>query len=202
MTFREGYVEADGVRIRYMETGQGVALVHLHEGGSLRLTPAHDLLSRHARVVAFEMPGSGQSSELASTMSRAIETLGLDTFNLMGTSLGATMALRVTLQAPARVLALVLESPRPEDRDADLERRLADLATPTLVLYGTKDDAAAPAMGRAYKALMPNCHLVFVYNAAHAIGSDRPEAFAEVVDDFLERREAFVISRAATVIHP
>jgi pimeloyl-ACP methyl ester carboxylesterase len=112
------------------------------------------------------------------------------------------MALRLAVQAPARVLALVLESPRSEDRDADLERRLADLATPTLVLYGTRDDAAAPAMGRAYKALMPNCHLVFVYDTTHAIGSDRPEAFAEVVDDFLERREAFVISRAGTVIHP
>jgi len=200
VTFSEGHVEANGVRIRYMEAGEGAPLVHLHETGGLRLTPAHDLLSRHARVLAFEMPG--QSSGLAATMARAIETLGLDTFNLMGTSLGATTALRVTLQAPTRVLALVLESPRPEDRDADLERRLADLATPTLVLYGAKDDAAAPAMGRVYKALMPNCHLVFVYDTARAIGSERPEAFAEVVGDFLERREAFVISRAGTVIHP
>jgi pimeloyl-ACP methyl ester carboxylesterase len=49
---------------------------------------------------------------------------------------------------------------------------------------------------------MPNCHLVFVYDAAHAISTDRPEAFTEVVSDFLERREAFVISRAETVIHP
>jgi pimeloyl-ACP methyl ester carboxylesterase len=57
-------------------------------------------------------------------------------------------------------------------------------------------------MGRIYKDLMPNCHLVFVYDAAHAISTDRPEAFAEVVVDFLERHEAFVISRAETVIHP
>jgi pimeloyl-ACP methyl ester carboxylesterase len=49
---------------------------------------------------------------------------------------------------------------------------------------------------------MPNAHLVFVYDAAHAISTDRPEAFAEVVADFVERREAFVISRNETVIHP
>jgi pimeloyl-ACP methyl ester carboxylesterase len=57
-------------------------------------------------------------------------------------------------------------------------------------------------MGRVYKDLMPGCHLVFVYDAGHGISTDRPEAFAEVVVDFLERHEAFVISRTETVIHP
>ncbi len=213
MAFNEGYVEADGFRIRYMEAGQGAPLVHLHGAGGLRLTPAHDLLCRHFRVVAFEMPGFGQSPEntrtqsmpeLASTMAVAIKNLGLDTFNLMGTSFGGKTALWLALQAPERVLALVLEAPaaiRQEDAE-DLESRLASLAAPTLVLFGTRDSVIAPAMGRVYKALMPNCHLVFVYDAAHAISADRPEAFTEVVVDFLERHEAFVISRTATVIHP
>jgi len=35
------------------------------------------------------------------------------------------------------------------------------------------DGVIAPAMGRIYKDLMPNCHLVFVYDAAHAISTDR-----------------------------
>lgn len=259
--FSEGFVEADGFRIRYMEAGRGAPLVHLHGAGGLRLTPAHDVLCRHFHVVAFEMPGFGQSPEntrtrsmpeLASTMAQAIATLGLGAFNLMGTSFGGTTALWLALQAPERVLALVLEAPaairqdgaespsgspeeiarrlyahperlgvlplpdpatraktqplvqrlRGRDRDADLEGRLPGLATPTLVLFGTLDGVIAPAMGRVYKELMPNCHLVFVYDAAHAISTDRPEAFAEVVADFLERHEAFVISRTATVIHP
>jgi pimeloyl-ACP methyl ester carboxylesterase len=59
-----------------------------------------------------------------------------------------------------------------------------------------------PALGRLYKDLIPGCHLVFVYAAGHAIAADRPEAFTEVVGDFLERHEAFVVSRAQTVIHP
>ena len=259
--FSEGYVEADGFRIRYMEAGRGTPLVHLHGAGGLRLTPAHDLLSRHFRVVAFEMPGFGQSPEnsrtrsmpeLASTMAQAIENLGLDTFNLMGTSFGGKTALWLALQAPARVLALVLEAPaairqeaaeppsdspeemarrlfahperlgaipladpatraktqplvqrlRGPNRDADLESRLPGLVTPTLVLFGTLDRVIAPAMGRVYKDLIPGCHLTFVYDAGHAISTDRPEAFAEVVGDFLERHDAFVISRSATVIHP
>ena len=260
MAFVEDYVEADGFRIRYLEAGQGTPLVHLHGAGGLRLTPAHDLLCRRFRVVAFEMPGFGQSAEnnrtqnmpeLASTMAQAVEKLGLDTFNLMGTSFGGKTALWLSLQAPARVLALVLEGPaaiRPEgfeppsgspeemarrlyahperldaipmidpaiqaktrplvqrlrgpDRDTDLESRLSDLGTPTLVLFGTLDAVIPPAMGHDYKELMPGSHLVFVYDAGHAISTDRPEAFAEVVTDFLERHEAFVISRTKTVIH-
>ena len=124
--FREGHVEADGFRIRYMEAGHGTPLVHLHGAGGLRLTPGHDLLSAQFRVIAFEMPGFGQSpentrtqsmSELAATMAKAVEKLGIDSFNLMGTSFGGKTALWLALQQSERVLALVLEAPaaiRPE----------------------------------------------------------------------------------------
>lgn len=261
MAFREGWVEADGFRIRYMEAGEGTPLVHLHGAGGLRLNPGHELLARRQRVIAFEMPGFGLSPEntrtrdmpqLALTMANAAAALGLDRFNLMGTSFGGKVALWLAVQAPERVPALVLEAPaaiRPEGvrpaagtpeemarrlfahperlpplppvdaavqarqgalvrrlfgpaRDADLERRLPEVATPTLVLFGTLDAMIPSAMGRHYKELMPDCHLVLVYDAGHAIATERPDAFAEVVLDFLDRRDAFLISRAHTVIHP
>jgi pimeloyl-ACP methyl ester carboxylesterase len=88
------------------------------------------------------------------------------------------------------------------DRDPELEAQLRELAAPTLVVFGTYDRIIAPEMGHFYKELIPNCHLVFVYDAGHAIGAERPEAFAEIVTDFLERHEAFLISSAETVIHP
>ena len=259
--FREAHIEADGFRIRYGTAGDGPPLVHLHGAGGLRLTPGHDLLSRQFRVIAFEMPGFGTSpendrsrdmAELGVTMAKAAAALGLDEFNLWGTSFGGKAALWLAAQQPTLVRALVLEAPaaiRPEGgaapagspeemarllfahpervaplptpdpamrakiarltarlrgpaRDPDLEKHLKTLAVPTLVLFGTLDRMIPPEMGHFYKELMPNAHLVFVYDAGHAIATDRPEAFAEVVSDFLERREAFVISRTATVIHP
>jgi pimeloyl-ACP methyl ester carboxylesterase len=72
----------------------------------------------------------------------------------------------------------------------------------TLVLFGTLDAVIPPEMGDFYKELRPNSHLVFVYDAGHAISTEPPEAFTEVVVDFLERHEAFIISRPETVIHP
>jgi pimeloyl-ACP methyl ester carboxylesterase len=194
VTVSEHYVEAQGTRVRYLESGQGVPLVHLQDG--LRLTPAHDLLGRHFRVLAFEMPADRSPA----TIVQAVTTLGLDTFNLIATSIASGMALRLALQAGPRVTAVVLEAPA-GDRDAELECRLPAFSTPTLVLCGTRDRGDAAVMGRLYKALLPACHLVFVYDATDAIGADRPEAFAEVVGDFLERHEAFVISRTETVIH-
>src|SRR5436190_12112514 len=100
--FREGFIEADGFRIRYMEAGKGPTLVHLHGAGGLRLSPAHDLLAKQFRVIAFEMPGFGTSAEntktqsmpeLAAAMAAAADKLGLDRYNLMGTSFGGKAAL-------------------------------------------------------------------------------------------------------------
>ena len=73
------------------------------------------------------------------------------------------------------------------------------LAPPTLALFGTRDSVIPPDMGHLYKELIPDCHLVFVYDA---IAAERPEAFTEVVSDFLGCHDAFVVSRAPSVIHP
>jgi pimeloyl-ACP methyl ester carboxylesterase len=88
------------------------------------------------------------------------------------------------------------------DRDATLEQRMRQVQTPVLVVFGTRDGMIPPALGRIYKELMPDAHLVFVYDAGHAIAAERPDAFVEVVADFLERHDAFVISRTKTVIMP
>ena len=118
--FREGHVEADGFRIRYAEAGEGPVLVHLHGAGGMRLNAGHDLLARRYRVIAFEMPGFGGSAEnirtqsmaqYATTMVRACDALGLDQFNLWGTSFGGKAALWLAAQYPERLQALVLEAP-------------------------------------------------------------------------------------------
>ena len=118
-------------------------------------------------------------------------------FALWGTASGGVAALRIAVDAPERVAALVLESPVEEP-----QAWMRDVQAPTLVLLGTHDADASPGLGARYKALLPNCHLVLVYDAGRDIAADRPEAFADVVADFLERREAFVINRTPTRIHP
>jgi pimeloyl-ACP methyl ester carboxylesterase len=260
--FSEEVVEADGFNIRYRQAGTGMPLVCLHGGGGLRLAPAHDILARSRRVVAFEMPGFGDSpandrsasiEALASTMNAAVSKLGLERYDLMGTSFGSKVALWMALLRPAAVNYIVLISPAairavqgpvpthvaPEEairllfahperqpkmppppreitekhaaltsrllgppRDAPFEARLEELQMPVLALFGTEDRVTPPEGAHLYREILPDCHIVMVYDAAHAIDGDRPEALASVVGDFLERGDRFLVSHKSGVIHP
>jgi len=87
-------------------------------------------------------------------------------------------------------------------RDPELEEAMRTLEVPTLVLFGTEDRLTPPELGRIYRELLPQCHFVIVYDAAHAIYADRPEAFAALVSEFLERRAEFVIRRDSGLLYP
>jgi pimeloyl-ACP methyl ester carboxylesterase len=87
-------------------------------------------------------------------------------------------------------------------RDAALEKKLIGLAVPTLVVFGTEDRLTPPEMARYYRQHYGNAHLMLIYDAAHLVDLDRPEAVAEVVGDFLARKERFLVSEQSGVIHP
>ncbi|MDE0060260.1 MAG: alpha/beta fold hydrolase [Defluviicoccus sp.] len=254
--FDDTEVEADGFRIRYREAGSGRPLVCLHGGGGLRLSRAHDILARDRRVIAFEAPGFGNSplnersrnmGELAATMNLAVAALGIERYDLMGTSFGGKLALSMALERREPVGAVVLISPAairinptpdigphtlhrhpdspearrdpvPPDvharqralsarllgppRDAAFENRLATLDVPVLALFGTEDTITPPEGARLYRQVLPDCHLMLVYDAAHAIDADRPEALAEVVGDFLARHGKFLVRQESDLVHP
>lgn len=87
-------------------------------------------------------------------------------------------------------------------RDPALESRLPSLQVPVLVVFGTADRMIPSTMGRLYCQLLPNCHLILVYDAGHAVDADRPEAFSAVVRDFLQYQEGFLVNRQSGLIHP
>jgi pimeloyl-ACP methyl ester carboxylesterase len=260
--FEEGFVDADGFRIRYVEGGSGPPLVCLHGGGGLRLAPAHDILAKSHRVIAFEMPGFGASPEnrraastedLGRSMNAAVAALRLDRYSLMGTSFGSKVALWMAIERPEAVDSIVLISPAairekqgpvpthvaPEEaakllyahperqpksappprelvakhaaltsrllgpgRDAPFEARLAKLPHPVLALFGTADRVTPPEGAHLFREILPHCHIVLVYDAAHAIDADRPEALASVVGDFLARQDRFLVRETSGVIQP
>ncbi|HEX5142203.1 MAG TPA: hypothetical protein VFX19_14780, partial [Dehalococcoidia bacterium] len=68
--------------------------------------------------------------------------------------------------------------------------------------FGTEDSVLPPEMGRYYKEILPNCNLIFLYDAGHEADADRPEAFSSLVNDFLQRHSAFVVKAESDLIHP
>jgi pimeloyl-ACP methyl ester carboxylesterase len=78
--------------------------------------------------------------------------------------------------------------------DRDLLARLGDIKALTLILHGTKDGIIPLASPRLLKERIPRSHLVYVYDAAHALDVDQPERWATLVGDFLARGEAFIVN--------
>ncbi|HEX3978900.1 MAG TPA: alpha/beta fold hydrolase [Solirubrobacteraceae bacterium] len=87
------------------------------------------------------------------------------------------------------------------DKDG-LRAALDGLDIPSMIVFGTRDGLIPPETGREYRRLIPRSDLVYVYDAAHEVARDRPEAFAELVGDFLERGEAHVVDRRDRLINP
>jgi len=212
-TFTEHFVQVDGLRIRYLEAGQGGPVVVLHSAEGLTQSPLHTLLARHFRVIAVEIPGFEQSSKdaqlakrraAAHTLTRAIVSLGLEHYVLVSTSTDTPLALWQVITAPAGVDALVLISPAANSftHDPELAHRLEEIQAPTLILIGTNDTTILPETGRLYVERMPNCYYTLVYDADHTIAVERPEALLAAVRDFVERHGAFIVERNSTAINP
>jgi 3-oxoadipate enol-lactonase/4-carboxymuconolactone decarboxylase len=69
--------------------------------------------------------------------------------------------------------------------EADLRERNRTIAAPTLVIAGSEDPVATPAMAEALRAGIPGAELVVLGNVAHLISVERPEALAEKIRAFL-----------------
>jgi pimeloyl-ACP methyl ester carboxylesterase len=258
--FVEKSVHAADFNVRYWEAGTGDTVIYLHGAGGYQPRFGLDLVARTNRVIAIELPGWGEQTNdvadfdgLATQVVAVATALGLDTFHLMGTSLGGACALHLTTLFPERVTSLVLEAPakfreasahpatlapeafvkafrsHPEREphmappdpafmarvwptverlmsdgsvDPDFAARLDALPTRTLILFGTDDGIINPINGRTLRRLMKNSTLQLVYDAAHDIQGDRPEAFAETVSDFLRRGMGFMINEEDGIINP
>jgi pimeloyl-ACP methyl ester carboxylesterase len=84
--------------------------------------------------------------------------------------------------------------------DEKLVDRLRTLSVPTLVMFGSQDGVMSQAQGRLYKQVMTECVFVVVYDAAHDIKGDRPEAFADLVRSFLNPG-SFLINHQPSILN-
>ena len=123
---------------------------------------------------------------------------------------GAWAALRRALDAPETVDVLILIAPtaiRPangaiDSESAALEGRLHDVQCPTLVVFGQDDATVAPEATSIYRERIPNCSIAFVYDAGYDVAAERPQALVNLVSDYLERRETFIVQNRSRVINP
>jgi pimeloyl-ACP methyl ester carboxylesterase len=134
------------------------------------------------QVIALDAP--------ADRVPEVIQHLGVERVTLLAAAESAATAVQLCLQQPEVVRALIIESPTPA-----VDEQLASVSQPTLIVCGTRDSARWQ-----YREMIPRCHFIMVYDAGRAPSQDRPEAFAEVVGDYIQRLEAFVVQRDSGMV--
>jgi pimeloyl-ACP methyl ester carboxylesterase len=118
------FIDIDGVRLHYIEQGQGDPVVLIHGNGTLiqdfTVSGLVDGLSGRHRVIVFDRPGFGYSTRprsriwtplaQAEVLQKALDQLGVERPVVLGHSWGTLVAVALALQFPSRVRGLVLTS--------------------------------------------------------------------------------------------
>jgi 3-oxoadipate enol-lactonase len=138
----------DGVALEVTDTGSGPGLLLVHGfGGAKEDFADHvDALAAHHRVVTFDHRGHGESEgppeaasysldRMAADVLAVADGLGLDSFRLLGHSMGGMVSRRVVLAQPERIEALVLMDTSPGPIPG-LDPDLAELAAGIMVTEG------------------------------------------------------------------
>ena len=107
-----------GATTQYLEAGSGppLLLVHGHEQSATSWRWVIPALARTRRVLALSLPGYGDTapgvyapgSDTTPFVTEFLDTLGIESLDVVGHSAGGAVALRLALADPARVRTLVL----------------------------------------------------------------------------------------------
>jgi len=118
LAFEDQYLDANGVKIRYIDTGKGKAIVLLHGGGSnLESWTSQgvvDNLAKDFRVIAFDARGHGKSDsprdpaaygrQQALDVVRILDALKIQRAHIIGFSLGSSTVAQLLTLHPERFL--------------------------------------------------------------------------------------------------
>src|SRR5829696_927031 len=118
------FLDVNGVRLHYIEQGQGDPVVLIHGNGTLiqdfTVSGLVDGLSKRHRVIVFDRPGFGYSTRprsriwtpmaQAELLMKALDQLAVERPVVLGHSWGTLVAVALGLQFPSRVRGLVLAS--------------------------------------------------------------------------------------------
>ncbi len=118
------FVDVDGVRLHYVERGEGRPLVLFHGNGSMiqdfESSGLIDMAAENYRVIVFDRPGFGHSprprnivwtpAAQADLFKKALDRLNVQHAIVLGHSWGASVAVALAARHPSFVEALVLAS--------------------------------------------------------------------------------------------
>jgi pimeloyl-ACP methyl ester carboxylesterase len=121
---RGQFIEVEGVRLHYIERGEGEPVIFIHGNGSMAedvdISGLIDAMASRYRVIVFDRPGYGYSERPRTTiwtpqaqadlLYTALTKLGVDRPIVAAHSLGTQVAIALAVKHPYHVRSLVLLS--------------------------------------------------------------------------------------------
>lgn len=145
---RRGFADIASGQVHYREAGRGrgrpLVLIHASPGSSLMLAPLIDAFGRSRHAIAPDTMGNGDSAgempeqplipDFARWHLEALDTLGVERFDLYGTHTGAAVAMEIAIAAPDRARRLILDGVGlySDEEQAEMLARYAPAMRPDL----------------------------------------------------------------------
>ena len=177
------------------DTGQGPAIAVLRASDAPSKAAA--VLAKDFRVLSFALEGKPGTSEAAAELAAVLSGLKVAQTALVADAASTAVAMAAALANPELVQSVALVSPAGAEFGD-----LSNLKAPVLALFGTGDSARAADAARNFCRAIPNCRLVYVYDASGALDDARPEAVAAALQDFAVRREKFLVNARSNYLYP
>ncbi|KZE38991.1 2-hydroxy-6-ketonona-2,4-dienedioic acid hydrolase [Bhargavaea cecembensis] len=137
LEFKLYYLDADGIKTRVLESGEGEPLILLHGTGGHIEAYARNIegLAKHFRVIVVDMLGHGYTDKpdypygidsYSDHLGAVIRALGLDEVYLSGESLGGWVAAWFAAHNPGIAKALVLNTPGNVNNNPETMKKLKE----------------------------------------------------------------------------
>ncbi|MGC9209918.1 MAG: alpha/beta fold hydrolase [Acidilobus sp.] len=194
---QDGYVTVRGVRVHYIEDGNGVPVVMI-PGASFnaRTWVEVGLVKAVAdagfRAISVDPPGQGETPQgpyqfggRREFLEDFLPLVGFDRGVLLGASLGGFSAAMYALAHPDRVLGLILVGAVGLERHSPQFKVLS--GKPILLVWGSEDDVSPISNAQAVLSRVNTAELVRL-GRRHACYLDDPQGFTSLVVNFLRER--------------
>jgi pimeloyl-ACP methyl ester carboxylesterase len=186
----------NGIQIAYTDEGQGLPILFLHDFPLSRgaWSKQVDEFKTRFRVIAPDLPGFGESeaasgpisvNRLAEDLHALMEHLVTGPVILAGHAMGGLVALAFASAFPRFLRGLVLVGMTASQESPEVEKQVANLRVPILVIAGSEDALVPPSESEALARLIPGAQLNLIPRAGHLVAIEQPAAFNEVVRNWL-----------------
>lgn len=191
------YVFVRGVRVHYIEEGEGLPVVMM-PGASFNANTwvqvglVEAVARAGFRAISVDPPGQGETPQgpyefggRREFLEDFLPMVGFDRGVLLGASLGGYSVATYALAHPDKVLALVLVGAVGLERHAAQFKVLS--GKPVLLIWGSEDDVSPISNAEAVMSRVNTAELVRL-GRRHACYLDDPSGFTNLVVSFLKER--------------